>query len=189
MGAAIPIVAGMAAGAGTSMATGYAIDMTIGDGHYTRRDAAIDATLGAVGVGSMKNVGRGLHGGIKYWRKGRKAAAAGDDVADITKVGITLVGDVPVSDINMIANVSMASAGYHAVLLGTSEALNQGPPTRGGQLPVEVRNTIPDAKIEPRDPITVVLIQLSGKSSNSNKTRRAPKRCRCKDGSYSTKCC
>ena len=179
----------MAAGAGSSMATGYAIDMTIGDGHYSRRDAAIDATLGAVGVGAMKNVGRGLFTGIKYWRKGRKAAAAGDDVADITKIGITLVDDVPVSDINMIANVSFASAGYNAVLIGGSEALNQGPPSSGGQLPVEVRNTIPDAEIEIRDPITVVLIQLSGKSSNSNKTRRAPKRCRCKDGSYSTKCC
>ena len=50
-----PLVIAAAIGAGyvasqiaLSVGTGYAVDKAVGDGHYTRRELATDAVLGAI---------------------------------------------------------------------------------------------------------------------------------------------
>jgi len=64
-----PVVIGIALGAlwvgsqiAASVATGYAIDKTLGDGKYTRREFAVDAVMGAIpGVGLLRPTGKILY--------------------------------------------------------------------------------------------------------------------------------
>ena len=64
-----PVVVGIALGAlwvgsqvAASIAAGYAIDKTLGDGKYTRRELAVDAVIGAIpGLGLVRPTGKILY--------------------------------------------------------------------------------------------------------------------------------
>ena len=111
----------MAVGAGSSIATGYVLEMTIGDGHYSRRDLAIDGTLGAVGVGSIKNIGKGAILGAKYARRARYASQT-DDVVDVTRYGVKIT-TITADEAVLISRAGYGSSLYHALVFGVFEVL------------------------------------------------------------------
>lgn len=79
-----PLVAGIAiivGGAALGVVTGVAIDKTLGDGKYTRREMATDATLGAIpGLGLIRPAGK-IAMSLRHIRHYDKAK--GDRLLDI----------------------------------------------------------------------------------------------------------
>lgn len=77
------VAAGLALGLAAvgGVATGYAIDKTLGDGNYTRREAATDAVLGTIpGIGFVKPIGKITYKSTKLRHFSR---AQGDNFRDI----------------------------------------------------------------------------------------------------------
>lgn len=177
MPAIIAVVGAMAVGAGTSVAFGYALEMTVGDKHYSRRDFAIDAGLGMVGAGSVKNVGKGAYFGAKWANKARKARKAGDTAVDLTYYGVK-VGRVSIDDAVMFSRVGYGSSVYHTGIFALSEMLRDSPGS--------MRQDFSDRSFHPRGLLALETVSGSDVKKRSKKSTRP---CRCKDGSYSVKCC
>ena len=199
---AAPILAAgaaMAVGASTNMLAGYILDehTPIGDGHYSRKDMAIDGTLGAIGVGGIFKTANFARKALKY-RKAIKTAETAGDASVPLRVGIRTNDDVLLSGVKILQRDSEIRAITHGTLtLGGDIAKGRDRPDGSSTL------TIGDRVITILDPISRELARHYYDVGPSGfKPKRAARiavkaaidsrggtRCRCKDGSYSVNCC
>lgn len=103
----LPIIAAVIIGAGAGVVSGFVIDHVIGDGNYTRRELAVDATTGALGLGVLK-AGAKVVGGLHYANLGRKLDKA-EDAAGAIKAGFAAARQ-GVAEIYAIKGVNLAVA-------------------------------------------------------------------------------
>lgn len=114
----LPIIVAVAwalGGAAVGVASGYVIDHVIGDGNYTRRELAADATTGALGLGLLKG-GAKVVGGIRYANLGRKLDKA-EDAAGAIKAGFAAARQ-GVAEIYAVKGVNLAIESFdsdHAI--------------------------------------------------------------------------
>lgn len=101
----LPIIAAVIIGAGAGVVSGFVIDHVIGDGNYTRRELAVDATTGALGLGVLK-AGAKVVGGLHYANLGRKLDKA-EDAAGAIKAGFAAARQ-GVAEIYAIKGVNLA---------------------------------------------------------------------------------
>ena len=111
----------MAIGAGTSVLMGYAIEKTVGDGHYSRRDFVTDAVVGAVGIGQPKHIAKGAYVGYRYGRKAAKARKAGKATVPVTRMGVE-VAQLTVDEAHLLSKAAYGSSAYHGAVLFGSES-------------------------------------------------------------------
>ncbi len=118
-----PLVIAAAVGVGyvasqiaISVGTGYAIDKTLGDGNYTRREFATDAVMGAVpGVGLLRPAGKILYSSrkLRYIDKTDTAkdvtlAMAYYNRANIVGIGKTIATE---KGVNLLSGALIAESG------------------------------------------------------------------------------
>ena len=178
----------IAIGAGIGIGLGYLEDRYRGDGHYTAEEMAVDATLGAIGGGIFKGVKYGGRA-VKWTRMTTKARKSPTGTAELRIFGIRSGAHFTAKESSEIAMVYtvLAGANFELAAIGYASDVytNREKPT--GKM---VRNAFDSDRVVTRHPIALLLAnQHSDKSSKSTKRGRPKKRCRCKDGTYSTKCC
>lgn len=178
------IVAGAAIGVGI----GYLEDHFRGDGHYTAQEMAVDATLGAIGGGIIKGV-KYSGKAVKWSRMTNKARKSKTGTAELRIFGIRTGEHFSAIESSEIAATYTlgAAANFDLAMIGYASDLYTNREKPNGMM---VRNAFDSDHVVTRHPIALLLTnQLSHKSSKSTKKGRPKKRCRCKDGTYSTKCC
>ena len=123
----------MAVGAGSSMAFGYVVEehTPIGDGHYSKRDAAIDGVMGAVGVGGVFKVANTSRRAYKFHRAAKRAEKAGDKTIAI-RSGIKYNDDVLVAGVKIARDDQAIRAGLHGGAMIAGE-LAKGSRGKSGQ--------------------------------------------------------
>lgn len=202
----VPLVllAGIAAGAAINIAVGYVVEehTPIGDGNYTARDATIDGAFGALGVGGVfktANYGRKAY---KYKKAADRAEAAGDATLAL-RVGIRHNDDVLVSGVRIMQQDATIRAGLHGGATVASEILKGRDSSTPGSSPGVSGGPRGTRPIKVLDPIVNAALMLSPdinrvsrvttvrptRTSRKRSSRKSSRRCRCKDGSYSVKCC
>ena len=178
------IIAGAAIGVGL----GYLEDHFRGDGNYTAKEMAVDGTLGAIGGGIFKGV-KYSGKAVKWTRMTTKARKSPTGTSELRIFGIRSGEHFTAKESSEIAILYTLGAGANfelaAVGFVSDANTNREKPT--GML---VRNAFDSDHVVTRHPIALLLAgQVSNKSSKLTKKGRPQKRCRCKDGTYSTKCC
>lgn len=178
----------IAAGVAIGIGIGYVEDRLFGDGNYTGKEAAIDGTLGGLGVGGLIKTGKYGYRTVKWGRTARKAKRSGG-MTDLTIYGIRTGEKVAYRDAFEVAQLNAVKFTVHGGATAWSQALDNYT-NRDTTKVVQVRNPLDSDYVVTRHPIALALAaQPSRKSSKSNTKRSTQKRCRCKDGTYSTKCC
>jgi hypothetical protein len=184
----LAVVAAAAVGAGTSVATGYALEMTIGDKHYSRRDFAIDATLGAVGVGTAKNIGKAGYHGAKYAVRLRRAEKAGDTARTVRRSDGLVGRSRYAKDLEQFDRAK-ADYGYHTGVRAYAERFRDGEP-RTYYDPIDFDGENRGLNQIYESIMDEIMSRANRRLSRPSKSqRRGITPCRCKDGSYSVKCC
>lgn len=178
------IIAGAAIGVGL----GYLEDHFRGDGNYTAKEMAVDGTLGAIGGGIFKGV---KYGGkaVKWSRMTNKARKSKTGTAELRIFGIRTGESFTAKESSEIAILYALGAGanFELAALGYVSDVNTNRKKPAG---MQVRNPLDSDHVVTRHPIALLLAnQVLDKSSKLTKKGRPKKRCRCKDGTYSTKCC
>lgn len=178
----------IAAGVAIGIGVGYVEDRYFGDGNYTAKEAAIDGTLGGLGVGGVIKTGKYGYRSVKWGRRARRARKAGG-TTEYTIMGVRTGHQIMYRDAFEIAQLNAVKFTVHAGGTATSQALDNYTNRERGKV-VQVRNPLDSDYVVIRHPLALALAaQPPGKSSKLNKKRTVRKRCRCKDGTYSTKCC
>ncbi len=118
-----PLVIAAAVGVGyiasqiaISVGTGYAIDKTLGDGNYTRRELATDAVMGAIpGVGFLRPAGKILYSSRKlaYIDKTDRARDVALGMAYYNRANIAVIGKTIATEkgVNLLAGALIAESG------------------------------------------------------------------------------
>lgn len=187
----VPLIA-MAAGAAIGIGVGYVEDHYFGDSNYTAKEAAIDGLFGGVGAGGIYKTGKYGYKAVRWQRRGQRAKAAGPGaVMDYTVLGIRTGSTYTAMDAREMALYYGTAATIHAGATLTSSAIDGYTNRTNMDNVVSVRTPYGSDYVETRNPITVALLNLAEEvSPKSSKVKGRPKkRCRCPDGSYSTKCC
>ena len=180
----------IAAGVAIGMGLGYVEDRYFGDGNYTAKEAAIDGTLGGLGVGGVIKTGKYGYRSYKWAKRARKARKAGG-TTEYTIMGVRTGHQIMYRDAFEIAQLNAVKFTVHGGAAATSQALDNYTNRERGKV-VQVRNPLDSDYVVIRHPLALALsATVSGKSSMISKSSksRSQKRCRCKDGTYSTKCC
>jgi len=178
----------IAAGVAIGMGLGYVEDRYFGDGNYTAKEAAIDGTLGGLGVGGVIKTGKYGYRSYKWARRARKARKAGGKT-EFTIMGVRTGQQIAYRDAFEIAQLNAVKFTVHGGAAATSQALDNYTNRERGKV-VQVRNPLDSDYVVIRHPLALALAaQPPGKSSKLKQKRSSQKRCRCKDGTYSTKCC
>jgi hypothetical protein len=118
-----PLVIAAAVGVGyiasqiaLSVGTGYAIDKTLGDGNYTRRELATDAVMGAIpGVGFLRPAGKILYSSRKlaYIDKTDRARDVALGMAYYNRANIAVIGKTVATEkgVSLLAGALIAESG------------------------------------------------------------------------------
>lgn len=191
----------IAGGAISSMAFGYALDHTIGDGDYTAREAAVDGTLGALGVGSALKAANAARKGAKYHRTYRTAQRTGERQNVYSFFG-TIERGINLSPraLQYARNVELQHfalqsgtlvLGHH--LAGSRSGGSDASRPGDTAAPSVTSTALNDSGYHWINPIAKLLAMADEGSFSETRKKRARRRrrkpCRCKDGSYSIKCC
>lgn len=187
--AVVAVLGAMAVGAGTSVGMGYALEMTIGDKHYSRRDFAIDATLGAVGVGTATKIGKAGYHTTRYAIRLRRAEKAGDTAKWAGKGDDFVFGVTRYADDLAKFEKHKGEYGYHTAIRAQAEYFRDGEP-RTYYDPVnfdgEGRGLNQIREMIEEELVTRYRRRLT-QPTPGRRAQLVP--CRCKDGSYSVNCC
>ncbi len=118
-----PLVLAAAVGVGyiasqvaISVGTGYAIDKTLGDGNYTRREMATDAVVGAIpGLGLLRPAGKIVYSTrhLAYVSKADRASDIALGMAYINRANIAVIGKTIATEkgVNLLAGALIAESG------------------------------------------------------------------------------
>jgi hypothetical protein len=118
-----PLVIAAAVGVGyiasqiaLSVGTGYAIDKTLGDGNYTRRELATDAVMGAIpGVGFLRPAGKILYSSrkLRFIDKTDRARDVALGMAYYNRANIAVIGKTIATEkaVNLLAGALIAESG------------------------------------------------------------------------------
>jgi len=99
-----------------SVGTGYAIDKTLGDGNYTRRELATDAVMGAIpGVGILRPAGKILYSSrkLRFIDKTDRARDVVLGMAFYNRANIAVIGKTIATEkgVNLLAGALIAESG------------------------------------------------------------------------------
>jgi hypothetical protein len=118
-----PLVIAAAVGVGyiasqiaLSVGTGYAIDKTLGDGNYTRRELATDAVMGAIpGVGFLRPAGKILYSSrkLRFIDKTDRARDVALGMAYYNRANIAVIGKTIATEkgVSLLAGALIAESG------------------------------------------------------------------------------
>jgi hypothetical protein len=133
-----PLVIAAAVGVGyiasqvaLSVGTGYAIDKTLGDGNYTRRELSTDAVMGAIpGVGFLRPVGKILYSSRKlaYIDKTDRARDVALGMAYYNRANIAVIGKTIATEkgVNLLAGALISESGRASSLSYQQSASRPG---------------------------------------------------------------
>jgi hypothetical protein len=141
-----PLVIAAAVGVGyiasqiaISVGTGYAIDKTLGDGNYTRRELATDAVMGAIpGVGLLRPAGKILYSSRKlaYIDKTDRARDVALGMAYYNRANIAVIGKTIATEkaVSLLAGALIAESGRASSSSYQQSASRPGTSKRSGMV-------------------------------------------------------